>query len=99
MVESLSVPFTKIFGNKTKSAIELTLKPLELLEVVRRVADRASYPQKDKCAAECVKVLSQPVRGCKARQDLRRLNYYFVGNGFILIVSDKKRRYCRLPFG
>lgn len=68
--------------------------------MVRRVVDRASHPEKDRCAVEHVKALSQPVRGRKARHDLRHLNYYFVGNNLILIVPYIKRRCCsRLPFG
>lgn len=61
-----AVPFIKSLDDGQKFALEQTMKPPKLLEVGRKVAERASAPEKDRHVVELVKFMSQPVCGRRA---------------------------------
>lgn len=84
-VESVPASFTKILAEGPKFALEPKQNPLELLELVRKVAYKASPTEKDKCIVEGVRTLNLNAIGCRGRQDLRSLKRFFVDNDLSLI--------------
>lgn len=93
---SASHPYKAVWGQASSHAVHQafalkpTLKPPEVLEVVRQVTDRASPAEKDRCVVEHIKTLSQPVCRHEVHQNHWPLKHYFVNNDLSLMLSNRE---------